>query len=106
MADFSKQGLKKNELEDVIINTVDWAKNNRQLFNGVSLTAVIVLAIAIFFFTRYHTVRLRADEKVAFAQANYFQGKTQDAIGIFDEIISQYPELTVPPRQDFIKPLI
>ena len=34
MADFSRQGLKKNELEDFILKTADWAKNNRQLFSG------------------------------------------------------------------------
>ena len=91
MADFSRQGLKKNELEDFILKTADWAKNNRQLFSGVSLTAAAVVALTVFFFARYHMVRLRADEKLAYGQANYFQGKAQDAMGIFDEIISQYP---------------
>jgi len=91
MADFSRHELKKNELEDIVLKIADVAKNNRQLFSGVSLTIVVLIALAIFVFVRFQAVKVRAEEKLAFAQANFFQGKPQDAMGIFDEIINQYP---------------
>ena len=31
MSDMTRQELKKNELEDFVIKSVDWVKNNRQL---------------------------------------------------------------------------
>jgi len=94
MADFSRQGLKKNELEDVVLWAVNWAKSNRQLFNGIAGILAVSIALTVFFFIRYHTVRERANDKLSFAQANFLQGKPQDGAKILDEIINQYPGTT------------
>ena len=90
MADFSRQGLKKNELEDLILGLADWAKNNRQLFSGIAATVAAVIALTIFFFARYHIAMARADDKLAFAQANFYQGKDQEGVRISEEIMNQY----------------
>jgi len=91
MADYSRQGLKKNELEGLLVWAADWIKQNRQLFSTIAGTAAVVVALTIFFFARYHIVRARADDKLAYAQGYFNQGKSQEALGIFDEIINSIP---------------
>lgn len=91
MSDMSRHNLKKNELEDFVLKIAEWIKNNRQLAGSIAGIAGLVILLTIFVAARYHTVRLRADEKLAFAQANFFQGKQQEGAAIFDEIITQYP---------------
>lgn len=91
MADVFRQGLKKNELEDFVVKAVNWAKSNKQFFNGIAGTIAVVIVFAIFFFARFHAARLRANDKLSYAQANFMQGKTQDGLNILDGIIAQYP---------------
>jgi tetratricopeptide (TPR) repeat protein len=91
MSDMTRHQLKKNELEDFVLKSVDWIKNNRQLAGTVAGTVVFVLALAVFFFIRYNLVWARANDKLSFAQANFFQGKPEEGIKIFNEIIAQYP---------------
>jgi len=91
MPDMSRNQLKENELEDFILTSVEWVKNNRQLASSIAGIATAVIALTAFFFIRYHSVLERANDKLSFAQANIFQGKTEDALKLLDEIISQYP---------------
>jgi len=91
MPDMTRQHLKKNELEDFVIKSVEWVKSNRQLASSIGGSAAVALILIIFFFVRFHTVRLRAEEKLSFAEASFYQGKQQDGVRIVDEIISQYP---------------
>lgn len=88
--DMTRQHLKKNELEDFVVNVVEWVKKNQQLAASLGGSAAVALIVIIFFFVRFYAVRQRADEKLAYAEANFYQGKPQDGLKLVDEIISQY----------------
>lgn len=90
MSDMSRHDLKKNELADVVVVAVTWIKNNRNLFFSIAGTVLAVIVLAIFFFTRYHALNARANDKVSLAQGMLAQGQAAQASGQLDEVINRY----------------
>ncbi|MBN1823197.1 MAG: tetratricopeptide repeat protein [Endomicrobiales bacterium] len=90
MSQISRRELKKNELEDLVIKTAEWIKNNRQLFTVAAASVIFLILFGVFFFYRFHVARARANDKLAFAESHIFSGQIDRGLGLLDEIISQY----------------
>jgi TolA-binding protein len=91
MAEMSRHDLKKNELADVVVAAVTWIKNNRNLFLSIAGTALAVIILAVFFFSRYSALSARAADKVSMSQALFAQGRPDQAAAQLDEVINKFP---------------
>lgn len=90
--DLTKQQMKKDELNDLVLALVYWIKGNRTMFfNIVGIIAGIAI-FTTFFLVRYHTLSLRGIDKLSIAQSIFFQGDAQRAIPMLNELIISYPD--------------
>jgi len=92
MPDMSRHDLKKNELEDVVVGAVTWIKNNLNLFFSIAVTVLVVFILSIFFFTRYHAIGQRAQDRLSIARGQLAQGHGDQGLALLNEILTKYPD--------------
>ncbi|MBN1621774.1 MAG: tetratricopeptide repeat protein [Endomicrobiales bacterium] len=103
MADTYRKQIKKDELTELLINSVYWVKENRTLFLSIAGTVLGIAALSLFFFTRYYELKVRASDKLSIAQGQLYQGQTDQALAILNEIITRYSNSAVASQARILK---
>ncbi|MCB4790474.1 MAG: tetratricopeptide repeat protein [Elusimicrobia bacterium] len=92
MADTTRQQIKKDELNELVLKIIFWIKNNRTLFLNVLGILAGIIIFTSFFLVRLHTLKLGAVDKLSIAQSLFYQGDSQKAVPMLDELIRSYPK--------------
>ena len=101
--ELSRTELKRNELVDFVGGIAERIGRNRSFYASIAVTVLVLIILSVFFLSRYHTMALRADEKLSYAQALLYNGQGDEATRMLDEIISQYGRTPAAPLARLIQ---
>src|SRR3989339_519330 len=88
--ELSRTQLKRNELAEFVGGIAGRIEHNRSLYATIAITVLGAIILSVFFLSRYHTMTLRANEKLSYAQALLYNGQGDEASRILNELVSQY----------------
>jgi TolA-binding protein len=93
----------KKDMNEIIIFSLEWIKNNRNTFFTALATVLGVLILGIFFAVQYSTLQGTARDKLAYAQAQLYQGQQDQGMAMLDDIIAKYSSSDVAAQARLIK---
>ena len=94
---------RKKDMNEIIIDSLEWIKNNRNTFFTALATVLGVLILGIFFAVQYSTLSGTSRDKLAYAQAQLYQGQQDQGVAMLDDIIAKYSTSEVAAQARLIK---
>ena len=88
----SRDELKGDPLQEWVHLSLDWIQEHRQTFFSIVGTIAVIGLIAAFIITNLQKVKKEAWERYSAGQNWLFAGNPQNAVNMFNEVITNYPQ--------------
>jgi len=99
----TKSDLKKNELAELISNSIKWGQDNQQLVLAIFISIAVVFAFAWFALNRLSETHRTAWERLSIAQ-NFYQGRQYDqSQNAISTILSGYKSTPAAPFANLLQ---